>query len=102
MHSLDVSADGYSVKIVFDDKEMAPLVEAFEKCPLSLSLREALWSELGRFKGCDGFLDCSDVAAMETGDWRVLGRIGRAGEFFIAAFRALAIAGESEDHDRVS
>lgn len=81
---------------------MKPLVEAFENSPLSPAVMEALWVDLGRFKGVDGVVDCSDVSATETGDWRVLGRIGRAGELFVAALRALAIAGENDDHDSSS
>jgi len=87
------------MRIFFDDSNMAPLVEAFKDCPLSLPLREAMWVELTRIKGVDGFLDCSDVAATDTGDWRVIGRIGRAGELLMAAFRALAVTCESESHD---
>jgi hypothetical protein len=87
------------MRILFDDSNMGPLTDAFKDAPLSESLREALWAELSTFKGPDGFLDCGDVTALETGDWRVLGRIGRAGEFFMAAFRALALARECESHD---
>jgi len=96
MSSRDHAPKTGSMKIIFDDREMKSLIEAFEKCPLSLPLREALWCELGRFKGVDGFLDCSHITTTETGDWRVLGRIGRAGELFMAAFRALTIASERE------
>jgi hypothetical protein len=89
---------GSGFKIIFDDQNMKPLVEAFQNAPLSLALRESLWVELGRFIGSDGITDCSDVSATEAGDWRVSGRIGRAGELFVAALQALAVAGESEGH----
>jgi hypothetical protein len=86
------------MRILFDDSKMGALTDAFKDAPLSEPLRKALWAELSAFKGTNGFLDCSDVTALETGDWRVLGRIGRAGKFFMAAFRALALARECESH----
>ena len=90
------------MKIVFDDQNMSGLVEAFENAPLSLRVRELLWRDLSGFVGRNGVIDCSDVVATETGDWRIVGRVGRAGEAFIAALRALAIAGEGEWHETSS
>ena len=96
---LDFWSIGYNA-LTLREPRIAPA--AGHRRSLSLCVRELLWCELSGSVSRNSMVDCSGVIATETRDWRVLGRIGRAGEAFIAAFRALAIAGESERHKTFS
>lgn len=103
-HKDDDCRDGvhdrpFKIKFVADDTAMA-LAEAIENAPFSFALRSALLEEIrGLPSSLTGALDCKDVAATVTGDWRVRIGCGSAGELLTAALRALTLAVENENHE---
>ena len=72
------------------------MLDAIYASPFSLPFREAFAREVlatigmrGARAGFQGFFDSSDVAALATGDWRVLVRLSGSGEQLASALRTL-------------
>jgi len=100
----------FSIQIVNGERARA-LGAALDELPFSEGLKRLLWVELrdsGRFKpGLEGIFDCAGVTApfagegFESSDWTVTLSLGRGGELFLAALRALglqAVAGIEAGH----
>src|SRR5258707_3840809 len=68
----------------------------------SLAIEEGLGSGIGGPVDADRIVDCRDVAATQAGHRRIVGRMMGAGETFVAALRAFAVASECEGHVTLS
>ena len=85
------------MQITLTDEGAGELAAAIAAAPVSLALKGAILGELldQRFldPGGDGIFQCEAPIATDAGQYVVRLRLGRAGEVFLAAMRALGAGG---------
>ncbi len=85
------------MQITLVDEGAGELVSAIAEAPISLALKGAILGELLDQRlldpGGDGIFQCKAPVAGDAGQYVVRLRLGRAGEVFLTAMRALGAGG---------